>query len=86
MPRPPLGSDDEFVVGSDDEAVVKVAWEVPEEAERNREPVSRVFDGATAVLRKEPNALRLTMDQKRRLEQRYELRFDHIVVWGDPEF
>ena len=74
MPRLPLGSDDEFVV--------KVAWEGPEEAESTWEPVSRVFDCATAVLRKELKALRLMMDQKRGLVQRYELRFDHIVVWG----
>ena len=45
MPRLPLGSDEEFVV--------KVAWEGPEEAESTGEPLSRVFDGATAVLRKE---------------------------------
>ena len=67
MPRLPLGSDDEFVV--------KVAWEGPEEAESTWEPVSRVFDGATAVLRKELKALRLKMDQKRELVQRYGLRF-----------
>ena len=54
MPRLSLGSDDEFVV--------KVAWEGPEEAESTWEPVSRVFDGATAVLRKVLKALRLKMD------------------------
>ena len=74
MPRLPLGSDDEFVV--------KVAWEGPEKAESIWEPVLRVFDGATAVLRKEMKALRLKMDQKRGPVQRYGLRFDHIVVWG----
>ena len=35
-------------LGSDDEFVVKVAWEGPEEAESTWEPVSRVFNGATA--------------------------------------
>ena len=39
-------------LGSDDEFVVKVAWEGPEEADTTLEPVSRVFDGATSVLRK----------------------------------
>ena len=73
MPRLPLG---------DDEFVVKVAWEGPEEAESTSEPVSVVFDGATAVLRKELKALRMKMDQKRRLVQRYGLLFDHIAVWG----
>ena len=48
MPRLPLGNDDEFVV-----KVPEVAWEGSEEAESTGEPVSRVFDGATAVLRKE---------------------------------
>ena len=67
MPRLPLGSDDEFVVN--------VAWEGPEEAKSTWEPVSRVLDGATAVLRKELKALRLKMDQKRELVQRYGLRF-----------
>ena len=66
MPRLPLGSDDEFVV--------KVAWEGPGEAESTWEPVSRVFDGATAVLRKKFMSLRLKMDQKRGLAQRYGLR------------
>ena len=70
--RLPLGSDDAFVV--------KVAWEGPKEAESTWEPVSRVFDGASAVLQKELNALRLNMDQKRGLVQRYGLRFDQIVV------
>ena len=66
VPRLPLGSDDEFVV--------KVAWQGPEEAESTWEPVSRVFDGATAVLRKEVKALRLQAEQKRALVQRYGLR------------
>ena len=74
MPRLPLGSDDEFVV--------KVAWEGPEETESTWEPVSRVFDGATAVLRNELKALRLKMDQKRGLVQQYGRVFSHIVVWG----
>ena len=74
VPRLPLGNDDELVV--------KVAWEGPEDAESTWEPVSRVFYGATAVLRKELKALWLKMDQKRGLVQRYGLRFDHIVVWG----
>ena len=42
---------------------------------RRRRAASRVFDGATAVLRKELKALRLKMDQKRGLVQRYGLRF-----------
>ena len=66
LPRLPLGSDDEFVV--------KVAWEGPEEAESTWKPVSPVFDGATAVLRKELKALRLKAEQKRALVQRYGLR------------
>ena len=66
MPRLPLGRD---------EFVVKAAWEGLEEAESTMEPVSRVFDGTTAVLRKELKALRLKMDQKRGLVQRYGLRF-----------
>ena len=74
VPRLPLGSDAEFVV--------KVTWEGPEEAESTWEPVSRVFDGATAVLRKELKALRLKMDQKRGLVRRYGRVFGHIVVWG----
>ena len=78
MPRLPLGSDDEFIV--------KLAWEGAEEAESTWKPVSRVFDGATAVLRKELKAPRLKMDEKRGLAQRYGLRVDHFVVWGDPEF
>ena len=41
-----------------------------------------MFDGATVVLREELKALRLKMDQKRGLVQRYGLRSDHIVVWG----
>ena len=59
-----------------------MAWEGPEEAESTWEPVSRVFDGATAVLRKELKALRLKMDQKRGFVQRYGRVFGHIVVWG----
>ena len=47
----------------------------PEEAESTWEPVSRVFNGATAVLRKELKALRLKMDQNRGPVQRYGLRF-----------
>ena len=65
--RLPLGSDDDFVV--------KVAWELPEEVGSTWEPVSRVFGGATAMLRKELKALRLKMDQKGGLVQRYGLRF-----------
>ena len=41
-----------------------------------------MFDGATAVLRKEVKALPLKMDQKRGLVQRYGLRFDHNVGFG----
>ena len=67
MPRLPLGSDDEFVV--------KVAREGSEEAKRTWKPASRVFDGATAVLRKELKALRPKTDQKRGLVRRYGLRF-----------
>ena len=66
MPRLPPGSDD---------FVVKVAWEGPEEAESTWEPVSRVFDGATTVLRKELKALLLKMGQKGGLVQRCGLRF-----------
>ena len=62
-------------------------WEGPEEAESTWEPVLHVFDGATTVLREELKALRLKMDQKRRLVQRrYGLLFDHIADWGDPTF
>ena len=60
----------------------RLAWEGPEEAESTWEPVSRVFDGATAVLRKELKALRLKMDQKRGLVQQYGRVFGHIVDWG----
>ena len=56
------------------------------EAESTWELVSRVFDGATAVLRNEFKALRLKMDQKRGLVQQYGRVFSHIVVGGDPEF
>ena len=65
MPRLPLG---------DDEFVVKVAWEGPEEAVSTWEPVSRVFDGVPAVLPKELKALRLKVGQRRALVQRYGLR------------
>ena len=79
VPRLSLGSDDEFVV--------KVAWERPEEAERIWEPVSRVFDGATAVLRKELKAVRLKMDQERGLVQRYGLLFlSYCGLGGIPTF
>ena len=76
MPRLPLGSDDELVV--------TVVWEGPEEAESTWEPVSCVFDVATAVLRRELKALRLKMNQKRGLVQRYV----SIILWfgGGPEF
>ena len=67
FPRLPLGSDDKFVV--------KVAWEGPGEAESTWEPVPRVFDDVTAVLRKGLKALRLETDQKRGLVQRYGMRF-----------
>ena len=66
LPRLPLGGDDEFVV--------EVAWEGVEKAESTWEPVSRVFHGAPAVLRKELKALRLKAEQKRALAQRYGLR------------
>ena len=62
LPRLPLGSDDEFFV--------KVAWAGPKEAKSTWEPVSRVFDYATAVLRKYLKALRLKTDQQRELVQR----------------
>ena len=52
-----------------------MAWEGPEEAEITWEPVSRVFDGETAVLRKELKALLQKMDQKRGLVKRYGPRF-----------
>ena len=79
VPRLPLGSDDEFVV--------KVAWERPEEAKSTWESVSRVFDGATAVLRKELKALRLKIDQKRELVQRYGVRFlSYCGLEGIPSF
>ena len=79
LPRPPLGSDDEFVV--------KVASEGPEEAESTWEPVSRLFDGATAVLRKELKALRLKTDQKRGSVQWFGLRFrSYCGLGGHLEF
>ena len=74
VPRLPLGSDDEFVV--------KVAWEEPEEAESTWEPVSRVFDGATTVLRRELKALLLRADQTRGLVQWYGLRFSSCCGLG----
>ena len=45
-------------------------------------PVSRVFGGATAVLRKELEALRLKTEQKRGLVQPYELRFQSYCGFG----
>ena len=72
VPRLPLRSDDEFVV--------KVAWEGPEEAES-----TFVFDGATAVLRNELKALRL----KIRSGDSYNgIVSVLIILWfgGDPEF
>ena len=80
VPRLPPGSD---------EYVVKVAWERPKEAASTWKSVSHVFDGATAVLRKEFKALRLEMDQKRGLVQRYGLRFNHTShcgLGGIPSF
>ena len=59
---------------SGDEFVVEVAWEGLEKAASTWEPVSRVFHGALAVLRKELKALRLKAEQKRALVQRYGLR------------
>ena len=59
---------------SGDEFVVKVAWEGLEEAESTWEPVSRVFHDAPAVLRRELKALRLKVEQKQALVQRYGLR------------
>ena len=46
-----------------------------------------MFDGATAVLRKELKALRLKMDRKRGLVQPYGRVFG-VIVWfgGDTEF
>ena len=73
--------------GSDDEFVVRVAWEGTEEAESTWEPVSRVFDGATAMLRKKLKALLLKMDHKRGLVQRYGLRFlSYCGLGGIPNF
>ena len=74
MPRLPLGSDETLVV--------QVAWEGPEEAEITWEPVSRVLDGATAVLRKELKAQRLKMYQNRDLYSGMGCVVDHIVVRG----
>ena len=59
---------------SGNEFVVKVAWEGLEEAGSTWEPVSSVFHGAPAVLRKELKALRLKAEQKWALVQRYGLR------------
>ena len=42
-----------------------MAWEGLKEAESTWEPVSRVFNDAPAVLRKELKALRLKAEQKR---------------------
>ena len=74
VPRLPLGSEDEFVV--------KVSWEGPEETESSLEPVPGVFDGATAVLREELKALRLMIYQKRGLIQRHGLPFFIILRFG----
>ena len=49
----------------------KVAWEGLEQAESTREPVSRVFHDAPAVLRKELKVLRLIAELKRALMTRY---------------
>ena len=59
---------------SGDEFVVKVAWEGREEAKSIWEPVSRVFHDAPSMRRKELKALRLEVEQKRALVQRYGLR------------
>ena len=59
---------------SGDVFVVNVAWEGLEEAESTREPVSRVFYDALAVLWKELQALGLNAEQGRALVQRYGLR------------
>ena len=63
-----------------------MAWEGPEEAESTWEQVSRVFNGATAVLREELKSLRLKMDQKRGLESG--MGCSLIILWfgGDREF
>ena len=75
-----------LLLGSDD-FVVKVAWKEPEEVESTWESVSRVVDGATALLRKDFEALRLKTDQKRGLVQRYGLRFfSYCGSWGGTEF
>ena len=49
------------MLGSDDEVVVKVAWEGAEAAKSTWEPVSRVFEDATAVLQKELNVQTLRL-------------------------
>ena len=59
---------------SGDEFVAKVAWEGLEEAKSTWEPVSRVFHDAPSMRRKELKALRLEVEQKRALVQRYGLR------------
>ena len=61
-------------IGGDDEFVVKVAWEGPEEAGSTWELVSRVFDAAPTVLRNELKVLRLKAEHNRALVQRYGLR------------
>ena len=65
VPRLPLGYDDD--------SVVNMARKAPEKAEGTWEPVPRVFDGATTVLREKLKALRLKTDQKRGLVQRHGL-------------
>ena len=47
--------------------------------------MSRVSDGATAVMQKELKALRLKTDQNQGLVQRYGLRFlSYCGLGGDP--
>ena len=57
-----------------------MAWEGPEEPESTWEPVSRVYDGATAILRQKLKALLLRINHKRGIVQRYGLHFYHAVV------
>ena len=77
-PRLPLGGDDEFVV--------KVALEGPEGAESTWDPVARVFDCAPAVLRKELKTLRLKVEQKEAIVQRYGLRlWSYCSLGGVPD-
>ena len=59
---------------SGDQVVVMVAWKGLEEGNSTWQPVSRVLHDAPAVLRKELTGLRLKVEQKRALMQRYELR------------